>query len=313
MKLATYMYEKGVSCGILTDNGFIDIPANSQQQCSTKYHSVREILIRGDRCIAEVRDLINNAQQFIPPDEVRLLPPVPRPGKILALAGNYKKHIVEVGKKLGLSDSPQNTTVPRPFIMPSTVATGSETKIPWPLYSHQVDYEVELAVIIGKIAKKVDPEEALDCVAGYTIANDISARSVTFSKKRAERPWDEFFDWLNGKWSDGFLPLGPWLVTADEITDPQNLKMELTVNGLPRQQSNTSEMIFSVAKIVSFISHLMTLEPGDIIATGTPEGVAAATGQFLQPGDKIQCHIEKIGTLSNTMDQPPEKFYTPLA
>jgi len=259
-----------------------------------------------------VRQLEETAETFIDPDDVCFLPPVPRPGKLLALAGNYVKHIIEGGRKLGLSDSPRTTTVPRPFLMPSTAALGSGRAIPWPGYSKEVDYELELAVMIGKPASCVSTAEALDYVAGYCIANDISARSVTFKQGRTERPWDEFFDWLNGKWSDGFLPLGPYLTTIDEIEDPNNLDMQLSVNGRIRQQANTSRMIFSVAEIISFISHLMTLEPGDVIATGTPHGVGMATGEFLHPGDVIECRIEKLGTLINTMGPAPERFYTPL-
>ncbi len=135
---------------------------------------------------------------------------------------------------------------------------------------------------------------------------------MTFTKNRSERPWDEFYDWLNGKWADGFLPMGPYLLTADEIDDVQNLNLTLTVNGQVRQNSNTSNMIYHVADIVSFLSHLMTLEPGDCIATGTPEGVALATGNFLKANDVIECKIDKLGTLSNTLGPKPEKFYKPL-
>jgi 2-keto-4-pentenoate hydratase/2-oxohepta-3-ene-1,7-dioic acid hydratase in catechol pathway len=256
--------------------------------------------------------LLDSADDFISPDSVKLLAPVPRPGKVIALAGNYSEHIAEAGLKLGLSDSPRKTTVPRPFLMPPTVVIGSEQQIPWPDYSDKIDYEIELAVVIGKHAKSVMPDDALECVAGYTIANDVSARSVTFEKNRTARPWDEFFDWLNGKWADGFLPMGPALVIKDEIEDVQNLKMELKVNGKVRQQADTSQMIFPVADIVSFLSYIMTLEPGDVIATGTPAGVAVATGNFLQPGDRIECTIEKLGTLTNTLGPQPNKFYEPL-
>jgi len=196
--------------------------------------------------------------------------------------------------------------------MPPTVVIGPDEEIPWPAYSEKIDYEIELAVIIGKKGKAIMPEDALEYIAGYTICNDISARSVTFAKKRAARPWDEFYDWLNGKWADGFCPMGPYLLTADEVEDVQNLNMTLTVNGQVRQMANTSQMIYPVADVVSFLSHIMTLEPGDAIATGTPAGVAMATGNFLQPGDEIQCTIEKLGTLTNTLGQPPEKFYQPL-
>lgn len=236
----------------------------------------------------------------------------PQPGKAIGLAGNYSEHIKEAGLQVGLSDSPRQTTVPRPFLMPATVIIGPDETIPWPSYSDEIDYEIELAVVIGKVAKCVSAEQALDCVAGYTIANDVSARSVTFKKARAGRPWDEFYDWLNGKWADGFLPMGPYLATCDEVAEAQNLEMELKVNGKVRQDANTSQMIYPVADIVSFLSNIMTLEPGDIIATGTPAGVALATGNFLKPGDRIECTIENLGTLTNTLGQRPEKFYEPL-
>jgi 2-keto-4-pentenoate hydratase/2-oxohepta-3-ene-1,7-dioic acid hydratase in catechol pathway len=197
--------------------------------------------------------------------------------------------------------------------MPATAVIGPNEEIPWPAYSNQIDYEIELAVIIGKKAKSITPQNALDYVAGYTICNDISARSVTFAKGRKKRPWDEFYDWLNGKWADGFLPMGPYILTSDEIPDPQNLEMSLTVNGKLRQNANTSRMIYPVADIVSFLSCLMTLEPADVIATGTPAGVAMATGNFLQPADKITCSIQNLGTLTNTLGQKPDKFYEPLA
>ena len=311
MKLITYSRNNSVSCGIVTQKAIIDIPSAAKGRFSP-VHSIKEIFQRGDSCLTQITGLVDTARKFISPDSVKLLAPIPRPGKVLALAGNSSKHIIEVGLKLGLSVSPENTTVPRPFLMPSTVVTGTDTIINWPPYSEQVDYEVELAVIIGKTTKCVSPEDATDYIAGFTIANDISARSVTFKAGRAERPWDEYFDWLNGKWSDGFLPMGPWLVTKDEIEDVQNLDMELTVNGKTRQKSNTSQMIFSVTRIVSFLSYIMTLEPGDCIATGTPEGVAMASGEFLQPGDQIQCRIQKLGTLTNTLGQQPRHFYKPL-
>ena len=231
---------------------------------------------------------------------------------MLALAGNYVEHIKEAGLKLGLSASPRVTTVPRPFIMPATAVANPGDEISWPVYSETIDYEIELAVVIGRKAKDVPTEKALEIVAGYTIANDISARTVTFKKNRAKRPWDEFYDWLNGKWADGFCPMGPYLLTADEIEDVQKLDMKLTVNGEIRQNASTSQMTHTVAQIVSFMSHLMTLEPGDIIATGTPSGVGLATGNYLKAGDQIEASIEKLGTLTSTLGPKPEKFYEPL-
>ncbi len=310
MKLITYSKDDSISCGILTDDFIIDIP--SVWSVPNPPRSVKEILERGRPCLAELAELAEPDKALVPRDSARLLAPIPDPAKVIALAGNYSEHIKEAGLALGLSDSPRKTTLPRPFLMPPTVIIGTDEKIPWPVYSEQIDYEVELAVVIGRKCKCVKPADALDYVAGYTIANDISARSVTFAKNRTKRPWDEFYDWLNGKWADGFLPMGPYLVTADEVGDVQNLNLTLTVNGRVRQSANTSQMIYPVADIVSFLSHIMTLEPADVIATGTPSGVAMATGQFLQPSDIIECKIEKLGTLTNRLGQKPKKFYQPL-
>ena len=315
MKLVTYSRDDSVSCAILTDAGLIDIPRAWDGPNPPR--SVKEILRREQDCLLKLTELEKSSGDAIPLDSVQFLAPVPRPGKIIALAGNYSEHIKEAsvsrGFKLGLSDSPRNTTVPRPFIMPATAVTGPDTEIPWPVYSETIDYELELGVVIGKFAKNTGSQNALDYVAGYTIVNDVSARSVTFVKNRTKRPWDEFYDWLNGKWADGFCPMGPYLLTADEIDDVQNLDMKLTVNGQVRQNANTSQMIYNVADIVSFLSHIMTLEAGDIIATGTPSGVAMATGNFLKAGDQIDASIEKLGILTNTLGPKPEKFYEPLA
>jgi 2-keto-4-pentenoate hydratase/2-oxohepta-3-ene-1,7-dioic acid hydratase in catechol pathway len=318
MKLATYSKEGSVSCGILTGGGLIDIVSalrlrsGQAKDGSDPPRSVKEILERGPACLDKLAELEKSAEASIAVDSVKLLAPIPRPGKILALAGNYVEHIKEAGMKLGLSDSPRLTTVPRPFIMPATAVANPGDEISWPAYSETIDYELELAIVIGQKAKNIMPENALEIIAGYTIVNDVSARTVTFKKNRAKRPWDEFYDWLNGKWADGFCPMGPYLLTADEIGDVQNLDMKLTVNGEVRQNASSSQMIHTVAQIVSFLSHLMTLEPGDIIATGTPSGVGLATGNYLKAGDRIDASIENLGTLTNTLGPKPEKFYEPL-
>jgi len=315
VKLLTYRRGETVSFGILTDKGIVDIPSSWKD--ADQPQNMKEILERGPRCLDQLRTLAESPGELLPADSVEPLAPLPRPGKVLALAGNYSEHIKEAsvhhGYKLGLSESPRQTTVPRPFLMPSTCVTGPGTTISWPVYSEQIDYELELAVVIGKATKCVQASEALDCVAGYAIANDVSARSVTFKKGRQQRPWDEFYDWLNGKWADGFCAMGPWLVTKDEIPDIQNLKMTLKVNDEVRQNANTSQMIYAVADIVSFLSHIMTLEPGDVICTGTPSGVGVATGNFLKADDRIDCNIESLGTLTNTLGPRPATLYEPLA
>ena len=304
MKLITFRENKSIKCGVLTNKGIIDL--------TDDFKSIKQILAGGTETLKKISAAGDKCEKFTNPSDVELLAPIPAPGKILALAGNYTKHIIEAGLKLGLTASPRNTTVPRPFIKPNTVINHPDSVIPWPVYSREIDYEIELCIVIGKTAKCISPQQAKDYIAGYTIANDVSARSVTFKEKREKRPWDEFYDWLGGKWADGFLPLGPCIVTADDIENPQNLQLTLKVNGQTRQNANTADMIFNVYEIVSFLSNIMTLEPGDIIATGTPQGVAMATGNFLKAGDKIECTIEKIGTLTNTLGDAPKEFYEPL-
>jgi 2-keto-4-pentenoate hydratase/2-oxohepta-3-ene-1,7-dioic acid hydratase in catechol pathway len=315
MKLVTYQRDGEASCGLVTDRGIVDIPSSWKRADPPR--SIQEILDRGAACLDQLRQIARSATQATPMDRVRLLAPIPRPGKILALAGNYSEHIKEAslhrGFQVGLSEAPRQTTTPRPFLMPSTCVVGPDETVAWPISSEQIDYELELAVVIGRNAKCVTAQNAPDYIAGYTIANDVSARSVTFKKGRQQRPWDEFYDWLNGKWADGFCPMGPYLVTKDDIADVQNLKMILKVNGDIRQNANTGQMIYSVADIVSFLSHLMTLEPGDVICTGTPSGVGMATGNFLKAGDRIECNIEGLGTLTNMLGARPEQFYQPLA
>jgi 2-keto-4-pentenoate hydratase/2-oxohepta-3-ene-1,7-dioic acid hydratase in catechol pathway len=311
MKLVTFAKRNTISCGVLTEKGIIDIPSVWPEADAPE--TILEILERGTDVLSKLKKISQSAARFIPLNSVKLLAPLQRPGKIIALAGNYSEHIKEAGLSLGLSDSPRQTTIPRPFLKPSTCLLNPGDQIPWPVYSEKIDYELELGVVIGKKIKCVEITDALKAVAGYTIVNDVSARNATFAKGRVKRPWDEFYDWLIGKWADGFLPMGPYLATRDEIPNIQNLKMELKVNHETRQKANTNQMIYSVADIVSFLSQIMTLEPGDIIATGTPAGVAMASGKFLNAGDKIEGTIESLGTLTNTLGPKPEKFYTPLA
>jgi 2-keto-4-pentenoate hydratase/2-oxohepta-3-ene-1,7-dioic acid hydratase in catechol pathway len=315
VKLMTYRRDDAVSWGILTGRGMVDIP--SEWKGPNPPRSIKEVLEQGQPGLDQLRRLVESGTKAIPLDSVKLLAPIPRPGKVLALAGNYSEHIKEAsvhhGYKLGLSDSPRQTTVPRPFLKPATCVLNPDETIPWPVYSREIDYELELAVVIGTAAKCISADDAPKHIAGYAIANDVSARSVTFSKNRQKRPWDEFYDWLNGKWADGFCPMGPYLVTTDEIGDVQNLQMVLKVNGEVRQNANTSQMIYAAADIVSFLSHIMTLEPGDVICTGTPSGVGVATGNFLKAGDRIECTIEGLGVLISTLGPRPEQFCEPLA
>jgi len=232
---------------------------------------------------------------------VRLLAPLLRPPKILALARNYQDHITEGGGK----PVDKSRVVPKLFLKPSSGIIGPDEPLCLPTVSQTTDWEVELAVIIGKRVRNVSPEAALDAVFGYTIANDVSARTTEWGVERDPDVWNGFFDWLNGKWPDGFAPLGPYLLTADEVPDPQTLDLSLHVNGEQKQHSNTREMISSVVETIVFASRFMTLEPGDVIETGTPSGVGATTGTYVKPGDVMEARIERLGTLRTPVQGPP--------
>lgn len=232
-------------------------------------------------------------------DQVELLVPIPRPNKLFLLAGNYAKHIEEGG---GIA-AERAETFPYVFMKPPTTTLtdpGKPIRIPKVSPNH-IDWELELAVIIGREAKGVSEAEALDYVAGYTVINDISNRNFRPNPDRKEREKDGFFDWLHGKWHDSFCPCGPCVVTPDELTDPQQLDMKLSVNGTVHQDASTAQQIFPVAAVIEFISSFVTLEPGDIISTGTAAGVGNTSGTYLQAGDNIEAFIAGIGTLKSVV------------
>ena len=217
--------------------------------------------------------------------EVRLLAPVPRPGKIICVGLNYRDHAKETGKAV--------PTEPILFSKFASSVVGPGADVVVPPEAAEIDYEAELAVVIGRRASRVAAAEALGHVAGYACANDISSRALQFLTGQ----------WLLGKAIDTFLPLGPWLVTADEIPDPQALGIRCLVNDEPRQSSNTSEMVFGVAELVAFASRTITLEPGDVLVTGTPAGVGMATDppRYLADGDRMRVEIDGLGELDNTV------------
>jgi 2-keto-4-pentenoate hydratase/2-oxohepta-3-ene-1,7-dioic acid hydratase in catechol pathway len=221
--------------------------------------------------------------------EVRLLAPVPRPGKVLCVGLNYRDHAKETGKAI-----PSEPVLFSKFAS-SVVGPGADVLVP--PEAGKVDYEAELAVVIGRRASRVATADALDHVAGYTCANDVSSRSLQFLSGQ----------WLLGKAIDTFLPLGPYLVTADEVPDPQALGIRCLVNDELVQSSTTGEMIFGVAELVSYASRTITLEPGDLLVTGTPSGVgmAADPPRFLGPGDRMRVEIDGLGQLDNTIRARP--------
>ena len=215
--------------------------------------------------------------------DVRVRAPVARPGKVLCIGLNYRDHAAETGQAV--------PTVPVVFAKFANAVVGPGDDVVVPPAATNVDYEAELAVVIGRRASRVSVDEALAYVAGYTCCNDVSSRGLQFSSPQ----------WTMGKAVDTFLPLGPVLVTADEIPDPQTLAIRCFVNGEERQSSDTGKMIFGVAQLVSFLSSAITLEPGDVIATGTPSGVAVgmAEPKWLEDGDEVVVEIDGIGRLVN--------------
>lgn len=221
--------------------------------------------------------------QPVPLDRLRLQAPVQRPGKIICIGFNYRDHAAEADFEV-----PAEPTL---FSKYANSVIGPDEDVVVPSATTQPDYEAELAVIIGRTAKSVASREALGYVAGYTCANDVSARDIQVRN----------LQWTRGKAIDTFLPLGPFLVTADEVPDPQALPIRLLLNGEVMQESNTKMMIWSVADLVAFISATMTLEPGDVISTGTPPGVGVARKpqRFLQADDEMVVEIDGIGRLAN--------------
>jgi acylpyruvate hydrolase len=219
------------------------------------------------------------------PEKVQVLAPVGRPGKIVCVGQNYRDHCKE-------QNVPEPTT-PILFAKFPTAVQNPGAPIVRPAETRQIDFEAELGVVIGKMGHNISEEEALQYVGGYLNLNDVTARD--FQKNDGQ--------WVRGKSCDTFAPMGPYLVTPDEVADPQNLSIQCRVNGQVMQDSNTGQMIFTVAYLISFISKFVTLEVGDVIATGSPHGVGVfrTPPVFLQPGDLVEVEIGNLGTLSNVV------------
>jgi len=231
---------------------------------------------------------------------VRLLPPVPHPGKLFLLAGNYREHLREAGS-FDFQKEDEALPEEEPFIFvkpPIDTVIGDGEPIILSRNHRFVDYEAEMAVIIGRTGRYVPAAEALDYVAGITAFNDVSEREWGKSRQdMTER--EKFFAWLNGKWFDSFAPMGPCAVPMADVPDIHNLDLQLRVNDQLRQHSNTAMMMFGVPQIIAYISGICTLRPGDVIATGTPEGVGHAQGIKLEDQDIVQVELELVGTLTN--------------
>lgn len=226
-----------------------------------------------------------------------LRPPIPRPGKLLCLAANFWEHIAESGIE---TVDRGGLLTQQVFMKPSTCLAGPQTPVALGPNNVAVGWEVELAVVIGRGGRNIPTEHAMQHVFGYMVLNDLSERKLNSRLEgRTRREYDPFFDWLMGKWFDGFAPCGPWITTADEIADPCALRLKLWVNGELRQDGETGAMIFNIAEQIAYASSVMTLEAGDIISTGTPAGAGLGTGtNVLKPGDLVECEVDGIGRLA---------------
>jgi 2-keto-4-pentenoate hydratase/2-oxohepta-3-ene-1,7-dioic acid hydratase in catechol pathway len=230
-------------------------------------------------------------------ESAQLCAPVQRPGKIVCLASNYQAHMNEAG----LTRAGRSLWL---FMKPGNSVIGPDQQIVIPYQDAPVDWEVELCAVIGQRCHQVSASDALSYVAGLTIGNDVSLRQV--DGMRSTDNWDEFFAWQQGKWHDSFTPLGPWLVTLDELAGQLPIRLELTVNGRLWQSGSTAEMIVDLPAAIAGIARVTTLEPGDIIMTGTPSGVGATRNVFLCPGDLVEARIDGIGSLRNTVSLASE-------
>ena len=274
--------------GVKTENGILDLA-----RAGDAPSSLPALFAAGQAGMERLRRFIEEATAvpqpgwFLDEATIQYAPPVLHPQKIICVGLNYRRHARESGMAL-----PETPVL---FAKFANALAAHQEPVPLPATAVRYDYEVELGVVIGRRTRDVSKGEALDYVFGYCVTNDLSARDLQMRTGQ----------WLLGKTLDKFLPTGPYLVTADQVADPQNLALRTWVNGELRQDSNTGDMVFSVAEIISYISRYMTLEPGDIISTGTPEGVILGMAEqaWLQPGDEVTVEVKGLGRLTNPLIQ----------
>ena len=280
MKLLTYQSATGPRAAGVRDDGYVDLNRTDESLPV----SLKALLGRGPEALQQAAAAIERGEAF-DAEGVRLLAPIPHPEKVICIGLNYVDHAKESGSPI--PDEPVT------FCKFPTAVRAHEDPIELPPASDQVDYEAELVAVIGLGGKNIPESSALEHVAGYTCGHDVSARDWQKGKPGGQ--------WLLGKTFDSFAPMGPHLVTADEVGDAGALRIQFRLNGQTMQDSSTSQLIFPVAQLVAYLSRVVTLRPGDVIFTGTPPGVGAARTPpvFLQPGDVAEVQIEKLGVLRN--------------
>lgn len=301
MKLTTYKINHTTPrLGVVQDNHIIDLEDVAKIKKEVLPKTMLELIDLGLLEVARIQILIDSltaeerSNCIYPLSNATLLAPIPKPRKnIIGIGLNYTEHVAESARTLDTSNElPQQPVI---FSKPPTTVTATNTEILHnPKLTQQLDWEVELAVVIGKKGKYVPKEKAMDYVFGYTVINDISARDCRRSGQ-----------WIVSKGQDTFAPMGPFLVTKDEIPNPHNLNLSLKVNGVEKQNSNTKFMLFNINDLINDLSTVFTLEPGDIIATGTPAGVGAGRNppEWMWDGDVVEATVEGIGTIVNTVKE----------
>jgi 2,4-diketo-3-deoxy-L-fuconate hydrolase len=284
MKLVTYL-DGRLRVGAVVEDRVADL--------SERFDSMQTLIEGGEPALEEARSLTAKADPAAEVAEVELWAPIPRPRRnVFCMGWNYLTHFEE-GRGRRKDQQEELPEYPTFFDKPTTTVIGPHDDIPFdPNFSEKMDYEAELAVVIGRAGRSILAAEAMDHIFGYTLANDVTARDV--QRRHGGQ-------WLKGKGMDGSCPLGPWIVTADEIADPQDLPVLCHVNGIEKQNSNTRFMIFPIARLIEELSLAMTLLPGDILLTGTPEGVgyARTPPEYLSPGDEVTVTIPDIGRITN--------------
>lgn len=285
MKLLYFKEKDELRLGISTENGVFDVDKYQAAVNGVLYSNVKLTTAHLQQLQQVLTGAGDKPEYFTPEEQLAIASCTPTPSKIICIGLNYKKHALESGMAV--------PTIPVVFTKYNNTLVDFGGDVELGAVGTQFDYEVELGVVIGKRAKNVSKADALDYVLGYCVSNDLSCRDLQFRSSQ----------WLMGKTLDHFLPLGKYVVTHDEIPNPQNLSLSSKVNGELRQQSNTADMIFAVAEIIEDLSKHFTLEPGDLILTGTPEGVAMGIKgtPWLKPGDVVEVSIENIGSTINRM------------
>jgi len=294
MKLVRFLHSNRESYGILTDDGVLSLPTLASALRVSLPATLDGLILLGMKGLRSIEKLKCDATQAevreakMRLSDIQVLAPLPSPPKIVCLGLNYRDHAAEQGTSL-----PDEPII---FMKPRTAIIGPDQPIVKPSFVHELDYEAELAIVIGRRGKDIEVSDAKDHIFGYTAFNDVSARDLQFRDKQ----------WTRAKSFDTFAPMGPCVTTADQVKDVGNLKIRTKVNNELRQDSTTTNMVFNVYEVVHHISRVMTLEPSDTIATGTPAGVAKfmkPKPKFLSPGDVVEIEIQDIGILRNRVEE----------